>query len=557
MRLWSKLRDRFEGSKNILFIQFGQMLSTLVVLSFQFYSFKGPNHFMTFKFFKEDLSASLVVFLVAIPLCLGIAVASGASPLSGLIAGLVGGIVVGSLSGSSLSVSGPAAGLTAIVVSAIDSLPSFEAFLLAVVIAGLIQFSLGLLKAGVIGYYFPTAVIKGMLSAIGLILILKQIPHALGYDEDFEGDQSFIQADDQNTFSEILLAFQNPSTGAIVITLISLGLLILLDQKVFKDFSLGNFKPFKVLPPALIAVLSGVGLNQFFLSSMPDWALRSKHLVSIPTSDSLGGLWAQFKFPDWGEFGNSDIYVIAVTIALVASIETLLSVEATDKLDPKKRVTPTNQELKAQGVGNLVSGLMGGLPVTAVIVRSSANVSSGAQTKLSAVLHGIWIVLSIIFLADIMNLIPLAALAGILFMVGYKLVKPSLIKQMYLKGKDQFIPFAVTILAILFTDLLIGISIGMLVGMFYVVKTNFRRSIRMVHHDETHYLIRLNKDVSFLNKALLLSYFEDIPDGSHVLIDAKRAEFVDTDIKEVLDDFVNSVNERDINLTLQGFDRNV
>lgn len=512
---------------------------------------------MTFKFFKEDLSASLVVFLVAIPLCLGIAVASGASPLSGLIAGLVGGIVVGSLSGSSLSVSGPAAGLTAIVVSAIDSLPSFEAFLLAVVIAGLIQFSLGLLKAGVIGYYFPTAVIKGMLSAIGLILILKQIPHALGYDEDFEGDQSFIQADDQNTFSEILLAFQNPSTGAIVITLISLGLLILLDQKVFKDFSLGNFKPFKVLPPALIAVLSGVGLNQFFLSSMPDWALRSKHLVSIPTSDSLGGLWAQFKFPDWGEFGNSDIYVIAVTIALVASIETLLSVEATDKLDPKKRVTPTNQELKAQGVGNLVSGLMGGLPVTAVIVRSSANVSSGAQTKLSAVLHGIWIVLSIIFLADIMNLIPLAALAGILFMVGYKLVKPSLIKQMYLKGKDQFIPFAVTILAILFTDLLIGISIGMLVGMFYVVKTNFRRSIRMVHHDETHYLIRLNKDVSFLNKALLLSYFEDIPDGSHVLIDAKRAEFVDTDIKEVLDDFVNSVNERDINLTLQGFDRNV
>ena len=507
---------------------------------------------MNFKYLKEDLSASLVVFLVAVPLCLGIAVASGASPLSGLLAGLVGGIVVGSISGSQLSVSGPAAGLTAIVVSAIDSLPSFETFLLAVVLAGVFQFLLGILKAGIIGYYFPTAVIKGMLSAIGLILILKQIPHALGYDEDFEGDQSFIQADDQNTFSEILLAFQSPSEGAILIAIVALGLLILLEQSFFKKFSI-----FKILPPALIAVLSGVGINEALKSLKPEWALGEKHLVSIPSSDTFSGLMEEFSFPDWSQIGNTDIYIIALTIALVASIETLLSVEATDKLDPKKRVTPTNRELKAQGIGNIVSGLIGGLPVTAVIVRSSANVSSGGQTKLSAILHGVWIVLSVLFLAEIMNLIPLSALAAVLFMVGYKLIKPSLIKTMYKKGGDQFIPFLVTILAILFTDLLIGISIGMAVGMYFVVKTNFRRSIRMVHHDETHYLIRLNKDVSFLNKALLLSYFEEIPDGSAVLIDAKRASFIDKDILEVLDDFVKSADEKNIELSLQGFDRNI
>ncbi len=507
---------------------------------------------MTFKFLKEDLSASLVVFLVAIPLCLGIAVASGASPLSGLIAGLVGGIVVGSFSGSSLSVSGPAAGLTAIVVDAIQRLEHFETFLLAVALAGVIQFLLGTFKAGVIGYYFPTSVIKGMLSAIGLILILKQIPHALGDDKNYEGDTAFLQADDQNTFSEILLAIQNPSTGAIIITLIALLIVILFDQKFFKRFSL-----FKIVPPALLAVLSGVGMNALFSRIKPEWALQDLHLVSIPTSDSLAGLWEQFVFPDWSQFGNQEIYVIALTIALVASIETLLSVEATDKLDPKKRVTPTNRELRAQGIGNFTSGLLGGLPVTAVIVRSSANVSSGAQTKLSAILHGIWIVLSIIFLADIMNLIPLSALAAVLFMVGYKLVKPALIKSMYQKGWDQFIPFAVTILAILFTDLLIGISIGMAVGLFYVIKTNFQKSVRMVETDDQHYMIRLNKDVSFLNKAIILEYFERIPDGAEVLIDAKRAVFIDNDIQEVLDDFVHSAKDRNIKLSYQGFDRNI
>lgn len=507
---------------------------------------------MTFKYLKEDLSASLVVFLVAVPLCLGIAVASGASPLSGLISGLVGGIVVGALSGSSLSVSGPAAGLTAIVLDAINSLPSFNAFLLAVILAGVIQFLLGSFKAGLIGYYFPTSVIKGMLSAIGLILILKQIPHALGDDKDYEGDTSFFQPDNQNTFSEIIMAVQNPSTGAIIITLVALLLLILFDQKYFKRFSF-----FKIIPPALIAVFSGVALNLAFEQLKPEWQLKDLHLVSIPTSNSLGGLWQQFSFPDWSQFANSEIYVIALTIALVASIETLLSVEATDKLDPKKRVTPTNRELQAQGIGNFISGLIGGLPITAVIVRSSANVNSGGQTKLSAIFHGLWIVLSIIFLADIMNYIPLSALAAVLFMVGYKLVKPSLIKSMYQKGWDQFIPFAITILAILFTDLLIGISIGMAVGLFYVIKTNFHRSVRMVQTDDDHYMIRLNKDVSFLNKALLTSYFEQIPDAAQVLIDAKRAEFIDKDIAEMLDDFVHSAKDRRIKLTLQGFDRNI
>ncbi len=507
---------------------------------------------MTFQYLKEDLSASLVVFLVAVPLCLGIAVASGASPLAGLISGLVGGIVVGFISKSSLSVSGPAAGLTAIVLDAINSLPNYQTFLLAVVLAGVIQFLLGTFKAGVIGYYFPTAVIKGMLSAIGLILILKQIPHALGDDKDYEGDTSFFQPDQENTFTEIIMAVQNPSTGAVLITIVALLILILFDQQFFKKFSL-----FKIVPPALLAVLSGVGLNSLFQSMKPEWALSGMHLVSIPSKDSLSGLWAEMKFPDWSAFSNQEIYVIAITIALVASIETLLSVEATDKLDPKKRVTPTNRELQAQGAGNFVSGLLGGLPVTAVIVRSSANVNSGGQTKLSAIFHGVWIVLSIIFLADIMNLIPLSALAAVLFVVGYKLVKPTLIKSMYQKGWDQFIPFAVTIAAILLTDLLIGISIGMAVGLFYVVKSNFQRSVRMVQKDGTHFLIRLNKDVSFLNKALILEYFEQIPEGAQVLIDAKRAEFIDHDIEEVLNDFMNTAEDRNIHLTYQGFDRNI
>jgi MFS superfamily sulfate permease-like transporter len=505
---------------------------------------------MTFKFFKEDLSSSLVVFLVAIPLCLGIAVASGANPLSGLIAGLVGGIVVGSLSGSSLSVSGPAAGLTAIVLNAINSLPTFNAFLLAVVIAGVFQLILGYIRAGLIGYYFPNAVIKGMLAAIGLILILKQIPHALGYDEDFEGDESFFQPDDQNTFSEIVLAFQNPSVGAIIIAGFALALLIFLERAYFK-----KLKFFKVIPPALLAVLSGAGLNEIFKQYFPDLALSGKHLVNIPVNSSASAFFKQFENPDWSQITNSEIYVIAFTIAIVASIETLLSIEAADRLDPLKRVTPANRELKAQGIGNIVSGLIGGLPVTAVIVRSSANVSSGGKTKISAILHGLWIALSIIFLGTILNYIPLAALASILLMVGYKLIKPELIKAMYAKGWSQFIPFIVTIFAILFTDLLIGIAIGMAVGLYYVIKTNFHKAIRMVDKDN-NYLIRLNKDVSFLNKALLLEYFGKIPNGATVLIDAKRAEFIDRDIRELIDDFQLSVNEREINLSVEGLNPN-
>jgi len=501
---------------------------------------------MTFKYFKEDLSASLVVFLVAIPLCLGIAVASGADPLSGLIAGLVGGIVVGSLSGSSLSVSGPAAGLTAIVLNAITTLPTFNAFLLAVVIAGVFQIILGYIKAGLIGYYFPNAVIKGMLSAIGLILILKQIPHAFGYDDDFEGDESFFQPDDQNTFSEIILAIQNPSAGAVLIAAVALTLLILFERAYFK-----KMKIFKIIPPALFAVLSGAGLNTLFTLYFPNLALSGKHLVNIPVNTNASDFFGQFKMPDWSQITNTDIYVIAFTIAIVASIETLLSIEAADRIDPLKRVTPANRELKAQGIGNIVSGLIGGLPVTAVIVRSSANVSSGGRTKLSAILHGFWIALSIIFLGTILNYIPLAALASILLMVGYKLIKPELIKAMYAKGWSQFIPFIVTLFAILFTDLLIGIAIGMAVGLFYVVKTNFHRAIRMVENDG-NYLIRLNKDVSFLNKALLLEYFGKIPEGAIVHIDAKRAEFIDKDIRELIDDFHITAAERDINLSIEG-----
>jgi len=499
---------------------------------------------MNLKYLKDDLSASLVVFLVAVPLCLGIAVASGAPPLAGLIAGFVGGIVVGSLSGSSLSVSGPAAGLTAIVLQAITQLETYPAFLVAVVLAGIIQFFMGVLKAGVVGYYFPNAVIRGMLAAIGLILILKQIPHALGYDADFEGDESFLQPDQQNTFSEIGRALQMVEPGAVLIAVLALLLIVFLDRPFFRRFAI-----FKILPAPLIAVAAATALNSYFQAYFPQWALSGNHLVHIQVSTDASNFFRQFTLPDWRALANTDVYTVAVTIALVASIESLLSVEATDKLDPQKRITPTNRELRAQGIGNVVSGLIGGLPVTAVIVRSSANVSSGGKTRLSTILHGIWIVLTLIFFAAIINKIPLAGLAAVLFVVGYKLVKPAIFLEMKEKGYDQLIPFVVTILAILFTDLLIGIGIGLAVGIFYVIRTNFRQSIRVVQH-HNNFMIRLNQEVSFLNKANLLRALETIPSGASVVIDRRRAVFIDHDILEIINDFSSTAADRDIELTV-------
>jgi len=505
----------------------------------------SKEQFNPLKNFNHDLPASIVVFLVALPLCLGVALASGAPLFAGIIAGVVGGIVVGSISGSALSVSGPAAGLTTIVLSSIATMGSFDAFLTTVFLAGIIQFVLGVLKAGTIGNYFPSSVIKGMLAAIGIILILKQIPHAIGYDKDFEGDESFIQPDGENTFTEIFNAFGYINFGAVIIFGVSLMILMLWEKPFIK-----NHKFSTLLPAPLFVVLAGILLNILFTNSFAPLAIHEDHLVSLPVADSLASFVNQFELPDLSVIQRKETWTIAFTIAIVASLESLLSIDAVDKLDPFKRTSPLSRELKAQGLANVVCGLIGGLPVTAVIVRSSANVAAGARTRTSAISHGLLLLITALFIPTLLNKIPLASLAAILLMVGYKLTKPSLIRSMYLKGKDQFIPFAVTIVAILLSDLLIGITIGILVGLFFVLKTNFHRALFSVN-EKGNYLIRLTKDVSFLNKALLRQTFKDIPDGSNVIIDGARSAFIDQDILETINDFRESASNRDISVELK------
>lgn len=505
----------------------------------------SKGQFNPLKNFKHDLPASIVVFLVALPLCLGVALASGAPLFAGIIAGVVGGVVVGSMSGSALSVSGPAAGLTTIVLASISTMGGFDAFLTTVFLAGIIQLILGFLQAGTIGNYFPSSVIKGMLAAIGIILILKQIPHAVGYDKNFEGDESFFQSDGENTFTEVVRAFEYLNFGAVIIFIVSLMILILWEKPFIK-----NHKFSTILPAPLFIVLTGVLLNVLFLNSFPSLAINNEHLVSLPVAVDLPSFINQFQLPDFSSIKTGEAWKIAFTIAIVASLESLLSIDAADKLDPYKRTSPLSRELKAQGVANMISGLIGGLPVTAVIVRSSANVAAGARTKASAIAHGLLLLLTAFFIPGLLNKIPLASLAAILLMVGYKLAKPSLILSMYHKGKDQFIPFMVTIIAILLSDLLIGITIGILVGLFFVLKTNFHRALFSVN-ENGNYLIRLTKDVSFLNKALLRQTFKDIPDGSKVIIDGSRSAFIDQDILETINDFRESADNRDISVELK------
>lgn len=497
---------------------------------------------------KQDFPASIVVFLVALPLCLGIAVASGAEPITGLIAGIVGGIVVGALSGSHVSVSGPAAGLTVIVLNAIEDLGSFELLLAATFVAGIMQVILGLVRAGVIGYYFPNSVIKGMLAAIGLILILKQIPHALGQDVVPDGDMNFQQADKQNTFTEILIAIQNMHLGAVLITLVGMLIIVVYDKPFIK-----NIKGIGLVPGALVAVLSGVGLNQVFANVYPEWHLTGNHLVNLPVVSSIGDLTKVSGTPDFSMIGTATFWIVSATIAIIASIESLLSIEAADKIDPYKRITPANRELWAQGAGNMVSGLLGGLPVTAVIVRSSANVTAGGRTKMSAIIHAILLLVLVLVIPGFLNLIPLSVLAAVLFMVGYKLTKPSLWKKMFQNGWSQFVPFAVTVLAILFSDLLIGIGIGLVVGIFYVIRSNFKKAISLTERNG-NYMIKLQKDVYFMNKANLIEILNSIPAKSTVLINATTAKFIDHDILELLHDFKISALEKDIEVFTEGLD---
>lgn len=480
----------------------------------------------------SDLPASIVVFLVALPLCLGIALASNAPLFSGLIAGIIGGIVIGSLSGSQLSVSGPAAGLTAIVAAAILKLPSFETFLLAVVICGALQVILGFLKAGIIGDYVPGSVIKGMLSAIGLILILKQFPHLIGYHADFEGDESFSQRNSENTFSAFANAIKYITPAAVLIGALSLAFQIGWEKIVSKRTGF-----IKLIPAPLVVVLIGIGVNEYLKLKGSSYAIDPQHMVTIPIAQSAGEFFSFFTTPDFNGFLNKNVWISGVTLALVASLETLLSIEAADELDAYKRVTNKERELKAQGIGNMISGLIGGLPITSVIVRTSANVNAGAKSKMSTIFHGVLLLLSVALIPTILNLIPKAALAAILIYTGYKLAKPSLFKQFYKKGWDQFLPFVITILAILFTDLLTGVLIGIGSGLFFLVRSNFKTSIFIVH-DKHKYLVRLRKDVSFLNKPIIKNKLEEVPENSSVLIDASRADFIDKDVVEVIEDFM-------------------
>ena len=491
---------------------------------------------------KSDLRAALVVFLVALPLCLGIALASGASAFSGIVAGVVGGIVVGALSGSRLSVSGPAAGLTIVVLDAIQSMGSFEAFLAALVLSGLLQIVFGIARAGVLASYFPTSVIKGMLAAIGLILIFKQIPHALGYDFDYSGDEDFLEKEGHNTFSDIGYALLDPEPLALVASILGLSAMILWDSR--------KEALFKLVPGALIAVLLGVSLQELAILFAPQYALEAVHLVSLPTGLLTGEASNLFVSPDWTAFQKPELYQVAFTLALIASIESLLSVEAIDKLDPKHEITPGNRELIAQGSGNLISGLLGGIPITAVIVRSSANLLAGAQTKMAAILHGVFIVVAVAFLPAVINLIPLASLAAILLVVGFKLTRPAIIIEQLRKTPNQYIPFLVTIVAIVFSNLLTGIAIGLVVGFGFILRSNLKKSIVMVQ-DGSNYLIRLRHNVSFINKSLLRSYLASIKPKSFVIIDGTAAVFIDDDIIDTIDTFRKTAGFRDIEVEIK------
>jgi MFS superfamily sulfate permease-like transporter len=501
-----------------------------------------------FKTLKNDLPASIVVFFVALPLCLGIALASGAPLFSGLIAGIIGGVVVGSLSGSKIGVSGPAAGLAAIVLTAIGTLGSFENFLLAVVLGGIIQIVFGILKAGIIGYYFPSSVIKGMLTGIGIIIILKQIPHFFGYDQEAEGADSFIEKSGENTFSAILHITDNIIIGSLIMGAVALGILLLWDKVLSK-----KGKIFQIIQGPLVAVIVGI-LFYAFTKDDANLSIAASHLVSVPVPDSFDSFLGQFSSPNFQAITNVDVWVVAFTIALVASLETLLCVEATDKLDPDKNVTPTNKELFAQGTGNIISGLIGGLPITQVIVRSSANIQSGGKSKLSAIIHGLLLLISVIIIPKLLNMIPLSVLAAILLIVGYKLAKPALFKTMYDLGWKQFLPFIITVLGIVFTDLLKGIALGLTVGIIVILIKSYQNSHFLHKEDASNggnkMKMTLAEEVTFFNKGAILNELDQLPEGSYLELDVRKTRYLDYDIIEILEDFAIKAKARNIDIKI-------
>ncbi|RTY87690.1 SulP family inorganic anion transporter [Flavobacterium sp. RSP15] len=499
---------------------------------------------------KSDFASGLVVFLVALPLCMGIAMASGAPLFSGIISGIVGGIVVGYLSTSHISVSGPAAGLTAIVLTAITDLGAFDVFLTAVFIAGIIQLVLGFLKAGSISNYFPTNVIEGMLAGIGIIIILKQLPHAFGYDSDFEGDLAFMQKDGSNTFSTLLNIFDYIQVGSVIITLTSVAVLISWNKVPF-------LKDLKLIPGALVAVVLGVVLNEIFITIGSPWAITNEHLVSLPVPTSLEEFKTIIVTPNFSVISNPKVWIVAFTIAIVASIETLLSIEAADRMDIQRRYTQTNIELKAQGVGNVISSLLGGLPLTSVIVRTSANSNSGAKSKMSTMIHGVLLLVSVLVIPVILNKIPLATLAAILILVGYKLAKPATFKHFLEKGKYQFVPFIATLLAVVFTDLLKGVALGIAISVIFVLKGNLKRaySFRKEEYEDGDVIhIDLAQEVSFLNKAAIKYTLNEIPENSKVIIDAKDTVYIAHDILDLIYEFKTTrAIDHNIKVKLKGF----
>ena len=509
---------------------------------------KKNNSNVIFSNLKSDLPASIVVFFVALPLCLGIALASGAPLFSGIIAGIVGGIVVGTLSESHIGVSGPAAGLAAIVLTAIGTLGGYENFLLAVVLGGVIQLIFGFLKAGIIGYYFPSSVIKGMLTGIGIIIILKQIPHFFGLDSDPEGDFSFNQVDGENTFSEIINMFSNISLGPTIIAIIGLAILILWSNLLSK-----KGKIFSIIQGPLVAVVLGIIYYNLTLGN-ETLGISQNHMVSVPIPDDFSSFMGQFIFPNFSAITTPAIWVTAFTIALVASLETLLCVEATDRLDPEKRVTPTNRELLAQGAGNILSGMIGGLPITQVIVRSSANIQSGGKSKMSAIIHGFFLLISVVLIPGILNMIPLSVLAAILLIVGFKLAKPALFKVMYNLGWKQFVPFIVTVLGIIFTDLLIGIGLGLIVGIVVILYKSFQNShfLHIVDKSNGKHRIKMTlaEEVTFFNKGAILKELDALPEDSFLELDVTKTRYLDNDIIEILEDFNFKANARNIDVKL-------
>ncbi len=490
-----------------------------------------------------DFKAGIVVFLVALPLCLGIALACKVTLFSGVIAGVVGGLLVTVFSGSKFSVSGPAAGLTAIVLASISQLGSFPAFLAAAVFAGVMQLLLGILKAGSIANYIPNSVIKGMLAGIGIILILKQIPHLFGYDKDPEGDEQFIQLDGENSFTELVHMINFLTPGAIVIGVLSILILILTERPFYK-----KNKFLSNLPGPLIVVLIGILLTLAF-NRYSFWAIDVQHLVKLPTITNFSDLQANLTFPDFSLANTSKFWIVALTIAVVASLETLLSIEAVDKLDPKKNESNTNKELLAQGIGNITCGFLGGLPVTSVIVRSSANINAGAQSKLAIIIHAVLLFACVLLIPNVLGLIPNACLAAILIMTGYKLAKISLFTEHYKKGMGQLVPFVITILVMLFTDLLKGVAAGLMVAVIFIIRDNIKSSFDIgkdIINDRMHHIIRLPQHITFFNKGFLINYFSKLEANCTVIIDGSLNKSIDNDAKDVLQDFLKTAEDRSI-----------